>query len=976
MTEHLRAYNSLWQVRSDSWCRLEEAADRLTRPTTTGELREKYSEICRELLGRLSTLEPYWAYPGWPQFARITRLFASGNFDKFAQTLVRVNRALTTESYRTGDVDNAGADELDMFPADPRRLEELSTQRDRPYFEVLVVEKMTEDQERALHTEVRKWRRPDDEFVYELVVVSSGEEALIAARLNVNLQAVVIRRRFTADSTRDLSALAEFVDDDVSHDLLDHQSPDERAQILAVSLGKLRPEIDLYLMTEVEVEDIAGRLGQYFRRVFHAREGMLELHLSILQGVAARYRTPFFSALKQYSHRPTGVFHALPISQGKSIVNSHWIKDMVGFYGLDVFMAETSATCGGLDSLLEPTGPLREAQQLAAQAYGSRHTYFVTNGTSTANKIVTQALVAPGDIVLLDRNCHQSHHYGMMLAGAKVSYLEAYPLNDYSMYGAVPLREIKSKLLALKRAGKLDRVKMMSLTNCTFDGIVYDVQRVMEECLALKPDLVFLWDEAWFAFARFHPVYRNRTAMAAAATLRDRLGDPDYKRRYSQQLAAHGPLDEATDDELLQRRLLPDPARARVRVYATQSTHKTLTALRQGSMIHVFDQDFDQKVAEPFHEAYMAHTSTSPNYQILASLDLGRRQVALEGVELVQRQIENAMQLRDAIDNHPLLSRYVRCLRTSDLIPENFRPSAIDQPLRSGLRNMMAAWEHDEFVLDPSRITLYIGNTGYDGDTFKRQQLMDRYGIQINKTSRNSVLFMTNIGTTRSSVAFLVEVLVSIAHELDQNISEMSRGEREYFERAVHRLTKQPVPLPDFSGFHPAFLDHSGSKPTPEGDVRPAFYLSYDDANCEYLTGEQIDEKLDVGIDIVSATFVTPYPPGFPVLVPGQVVSREILQFMRDLDTPEIHGYLPNFGYRLYTEKAIEIVTESAGVVLNGHRPGALPTSEKASKKKPTKRSGGDGNRNLPEVGHDELLDQQHPGDAVTVPPPISNPTA
>jgi arginine decarboxylase len=110
-----------------------------------------------------------------------------------------------------------------------------------------------------------------------------------------------------------------------------------------------------------------------------------------------------------------------------------------------------------------------------------------------------------------------------------------------------------------------------------------------------------------------------------------------------------------------------------VRVYATQSTHKTLTSLRQGSMIHVFDQDFDQKVAEPFHEAYMAHTSTSPNYQILASLDLGRRQVALEGVELVQRQIENAMQLHDAIDNHRLLSMPT-CLRTSDLIPDQFRP--------------------------------------------------------------------------------------------------------------------------------------------------------------------------------------------------------------------------------------------------------------------------------------------------------------
>jgi arginine decarboxylase len=974
MTEHLRAYNSLWQVRSDSWCRLEEAADRLTRPTTEGALKTKCINTCQELLTRLSTLEPYWAYPGSPQFARVQRLFAAGSYDKFAQALVQINRALTTESYRSGDVENAGADDLDMFPSDPRQLVEHqpATQRDRPYFEVLVVEKMTEDQERALRNEVRKWRRPDDEFVYELVVVSSGDEALIAARLNVNLQAVVIRRRFSHQSTRDLSALAEFVDTGVSHELADHQSPEERAQILAVSLAKLRPELDLYLMTEIEVEDIAGRLGQYFRRVFHAREGMLELHLSILQGVAARYRTPFFSALKQYSHRPTGVFHALPISQGKSIVNSHWIRDMVGFYGLDVFMAETSATCGGLDSLLEPTGPLRESQQLAAQAYGSRHTYFVTNGTSTANKIVTQALVAPGDIVLLDRNCHQSHHYGMMLAGANVVYLEAYPLNDYSMYGAVSLREIKSKLLALKRAGKLDRVKMMSLTNCTFDGIVYDVERVMEECLAIKPDLVFLWDEAWFAFARFHPVYRTRTAMASARALRERLQDPDYKRRFEEHLAADT-AEKPSDDDLLERRLIPDPARARVRVYATQSTHKTLTALRQGSMIHVFDQDYDQKVAVPFHEAYMAHTSTSPNYQILASLDLGRRQVALEGVELVQRQIENAMQLRDAIDNHPLLSKYMRCLRTSDLIPEAFRPSAIAQPLRSGLRNMMAAWDQDEFVLDPSRITLFIGPTGYDGDTFKRQQLMDRYGIQINKTSRNSVLFMTNIGTTRSSVAFLVEVLVNVARELDQDISEMSLGEREHFEQAVYRLTEMSLPLPDFSGFHPAFLDHSGSEATPEGDVRRAFYLSYDDTNCQYLTGEQIDERLDAGVDIVSATYVTPYPPGFPVLVPGQVFSREILQFMRDLDTPEIHGYLPNFGYRVYTEKAIEMVSESIGLTANGHRASrrkATPASSKTPKKKSAKHGGANGEGNLPEVGHDELVGPQQPGDALTAHPP------
>ena len=302
--------------------------------------------------------------------------------------------------------------------------------------------------------------------------------------------------------------------------------------MLARRIARLRPELDLYLMTEVSLEETAGRLSHHYRRVFHAREGLLELHLSILKGIEERYDAPFFEALRDYAHRPTGVFHALPISQGKSVVSSHWISDMVDFYGLDIFLAETSATCGGLDSLLEPTGSLRDAQELAAKTFGARKTFFVTNGTSTANKIVAQALLQPGDIVLVDRNCHQSHHYGLMMSGAHVTYLDAYPLNQYSMYGGVPLREIKRVLLQFRATGKLDRVKMLMLTNSTFDGIVYDVQRVMRECLAIKPDLIFLWDEAWFAFARFHPVYRPRTAMRAARSLIEKLRLPSYREKY------------------------------------------------------------------------------------------------------------------------------------------------------------------------------------------------------------------------------------------------------------------------------------------------------------------------------------------------------------------------------------------------------------------------------------------------------------
>src|SRR5215467_6983525 len=662
-TSRARAYTSWWQARSDAWSRLEEAGRQLAGTSVSGQADSGLTATTSGLLDALAPVEQYWAFPGPEVNRRMRDLFASASYDRFALLVARISRALVTESYRAS---------TGPLPADIDHDEDEPGEADavqaRPYFEVLVVEPLTAAQQQALREELHSWRRADDHFGYELVVVGSAEEAVIAAQLNANLQACVIRAGFAPGAAQDLSSLADFADAGIARDLAG-RSPDERTQILARRLARLRPELDLYLTTEISVEDIAGHLSHHFRRVFHAQEGLLELHLSILAGVAARYHTPFFEALRRYSHRPTGVFHALPISQGKSILSSHWIGDMLGFYGLDIFLAETSATGGGLDSLLEPTGPLRQAQQLAAETFGARRTYFVTNGTSTANKIVAQALIAPGEIVLVDRNCHQSHHYGLMLAGAHVVYLDAYPLHEYSMYGGVPLREIKSRLLALRAAGKLDRVKLLMLTNCTFDGVVYDAERVMEECLAIKPDLVFLWDEAWFAFARFHPVYRPRTAMRAARTLAERLRSPEHRAAHERQAAE---LAEGGDESWLAQRLLPDPARARVRVYATQSTHKTLTSLRQGSMIHVHDQDFAQKVEESFHEAYMTHTSTSPNYQILASLDIGRRQAELEGYELVARQLESAMRLREAIDTHPLLAKYMHTLITAELIPAEF----------------------------------------------------------------------------------------------------------------------------------------------------------------------------------------------------------------------------------------------------------------------------------------------------------------
>jgi arginine decarboxylase len=631
----------------------------------------------------------------------------------------------------------------------------------------------------------------------------------------------------------------------------------------------------------------------------------MEVHLSVLDGVSERYDTPFFSNLKKYAQRPIGTFHALPIARGKSVFRSNWIRDMGHFYGTNLFLAESSATTGGLDSLLEPTGNIKKAQDLAARAFGAKRVYFATNGTSTSNKIVVQAICRPGDIVIVDRNCHKSHHYGFVLSGAQPYYVEAYPLTQYSMYGAVPLRTIKKALLNCKAEGKLDRVKVVDMTNCTFDGHMYNPKRVMEECLAIKPDLIFLWDEAWFGFARFNPFHRRRTAMGAASALTSRYRDPAYRDEYKAFAAKAGKLDPK-NAKLLDMHLLPDPDRVRIRVYQTNSTHKSMSALRQGSMILVWDEDF-HKVEGTFEEAFFTHTSTSPNQQIIASLDIARRQMELEGYELTMKMTELALRLRREINNHPLISKYFHIATPEDMIPAEFRGSGLKDygPPHANWKDAIDALDGDEFALDPTRLTLICGTAGFDGTQFKNL-LADRFDIQINKTSRNSILVQTNINNTRSDAALLIKVLADLSREIEAQLSEGGKPEQEIFAARVKSLMTDVPDLPNFSRFHDVFRDKPNAVSN-EGHMRPAFFMAYDDSQCEFvkLSSKEIDDRLKKGPELVSANFVIPYPPGFPIMVPGQVITADTITFMRKLDVKEIHGYHAAHGLKLIKPSAL-----------------------------------------------------------------------
>jgi arginine decarboxylase len=851
-------------------------------------------------LADLSVTEEFHGYPGLRLMGALREAAAVGDSAASLALATRVTQALATRSFRhqaggATPPDDADEDVPDLLPPT------FGTHgARRPYFETLIVTGVSSDNWPALGAEWRRLRRPADQFVYEPVIVGSLEDAFCAAILNPNLAAVVINEGFALRSRHDAPVLRTMAS---SAGL--HEEADASALRLAHILKRVRPELDLYMISNRDVEEMAGNPeANVVRRIFYSIEELLELHLSILEGVQDRFDTPFFDNLKKYAQRPIGTFHALPIARGKSIFKSDWIRDMGEFYGPNLFLAESSATTGGLDSLLEPTGNIKKAQDKAARAFGADRAFFVTNGTSTSNKMAVQALLAPGDIAIVDRNCHKSHHYGMVLAGAQPLYVEAFPMTEYSMYGAVPLKTIKQALLNAKADGRLDRVKMVDLTNCTFDGHIYNTRRVMEECLAIKPDLIFLWDEAWFGFARFSPFLRPRTAMGAANDIEAWMRDPESVAAYDKQQAELGK--NPSDELLLKTRLIPDPRQIRLRVYQTNSTHKSMSALRQGSMLFVKDVEF-HTVEQQFKEAVFTHASTSPNQQIIASLDLSRRQMELEGYGLVANAIEIALAIRQAVNNNPLISKYFRILGADAMVPAQYRQSGFTDYLAPGANwaSILTSLDDDEFCLDPTRMTLVCGMAGYDGTQFKGI-LANEYNIQINKTSRNSVLLQSNINNTRSDVAHLIRVLAEIAGEVDRGLSQGGANARKTFEARVKSLMTDVPDLPNFSHFHASFRSDAGTK-TNEGDIRSGFYAAYDAAGCEFirLADPEIDHRLKAGPDLVSASFVIPYPPGFPIMVPGQVITQETIDFMRKLDVKEIHGYDAKEGLKLVRSEAL-----------------------------------------------------------------------
>ena len=399
-----------------------------------------------------------------------------------------------------------------------------------------------------------------------------------------------------------------------------HKEPPRNLQVSALKLVQritsLRPELDIYILIEKEKEDqvvdalFAEAVDGYFYREERDYRGMYRI---LNAQIAERARTPFYDALKAYVLAAKDAWHTPGHSSGDSMRGSPWVNEFYDFMGEHVFDADLSVSVKALDSLMEPTGVIAEAQQMAAKAFGARRTFFATNGTSTANKVILQTLIAPGEKLLLDRNCHKSVHHGVVLSGARPVYLDSSVNRKYGVFGPVPTKTI------MKAIDDHPDAELLVLTSCTYDGLRYNLKPIIDA--AHRHNIKVLIDEAWYAHARFHPALRP-TALEAGAD------------------------------------------------YATQSAHKTLSALSQAAYIHVNDPTFNEHI---FRENFNMHTSTSPMYSMIASLDVSRKQSVLEGYKLLQRTLMLADELREQINSTGVF----RVLELDDLLPEEVRDDGI-----------------------------------------------------------------------------------------------------------------------------------------------------------------------------------------------------------------------------------------------------------------------------------------------------------
>ncbi len=595
---------------------------------------------------------------------------------------------------------------------------------------------------------------------------------------------------------------------------------------------------------------------------------------SYLEGL----QPPFFKALLDYAEDGSYSWHCPGHSGGVAFLKSPVGQMYHQFYGENMLRADVCNAVEELGQLLDHDGAIGESERNAARIFNADHCFFVTNGTSTSNKMVWHHAVAPGDVVVVDRNCHKSILHAIIMTGAVPVFLKP-TRNHYGIIGPIAESEfspaaieakIKANPLLKGKDAKSVKPRILTLTQSTYDGVLYNTERIKQMLDGYVPNLHF--DEAWLPHAAFHPFYGPYHAMG--------------KKRAR-------PKDTV--------------------VYATQSIHKLLAGISQASHVLVQDAQNQQLDKHLFNESYLMHTSTSPQYSIIASCDVAAAMMEPPGgTALVEESIYEALDFRRAMRKGdyeygndwwfkvwgPDLKESDGIGRADDWVLKG------EQKLRRNGKKAPESWHGfgnlaEGFnMLDPIKATIVTPGLDLNG-AFHEQgipasivtKFLAEHGVIVEKTGLYSFFIMFTIGITKGRWNSLLTALQQFKDDYDKNqlmwriMPEFCAKHPQYERMGLRDLCQR---------IHSLYAKYDIARLTTEiylTDLKPAMKPSEAFAQIAHRNTERV--VVDKLVGRIATSLITPYPPGIPLLIPGEVFNKRIVDYLKF--SREFNRQLPGF---------------------------------------------------------------------------------
>ena len=573
---------------------------------------------------------------------------------------------------------------------------------------------------------------------------------------------------------------------------------------------------------------------------------------------------PFFKALVNYANDGSYSWHCPGHSGGVAFLKSPVGQMFHQFFGENMLRADVCNAVDELGQLLDHTGPVAASERNAARIFSADHLFFVTNGTSTSNKIVWHSAVGTDDIVVVDRNCHKSILHAIMMTGTVPIFLQP-TRNQQGIIGPIPLEEFSPESIRRKIAAnplvkdKTAQPRVLTITQSTYDGVLYNVEQIKSTLGDYIENLHF--DEAWLPHAVFHPFYHEFHAIG------------------------------------------PDRPRAKeAMIFATQSTHKLLAGLSQASQILVQDSETRKLDQYRFNEAFLMHTSTSPQYAIIASCDVAAAMMEPPGgTALVEESISESMDFRRAmrkVDKEYGRDWWFKVWGPDKLVGEGIGRQA-DWVLKAGDKWHGFGDLAEGFnLLDPVKSTVITPGLDVSG-RFARTGIpaavvtkyLAEHGVVVEKTGLYSFFIMFTIGITKGRWNTLLTALQQFKDDYDRN-------------QPMWRV------LPEFCAAHPRY-ERTGLKDLCQSihetysrgdiarlvtdmylsDVQPAMKPA--DAFASIARGQTERVAIDELEGRITTALLTPYPPGIPLLIPGERFNRRIVDYLKF--TREFNAAFPGF---------------------------------------------------------------------------------